>query len=409
MGSTFVILAAGKGERLWPITEEIPKCMARVLGRPLLEWTVEALVPFAEKIVLVVGFKKEQIIAHFEAKHYSEKIQFCEQEKQDGTGHALLQAEEFVDGDFVVVNGDNFFSTEALVQVGKASRELKSFAFAKKVEDGRNFGLFEVKNGKITGFEEKPREKKAGLANLNLFKAPKKFFSCLKKVNRSPRGEIELPDALLSYALEFEMPLLELQGFWSDVGFFWQFIDANAFAAENLTDRKVEGEVEPGVVVKGKLHLGRGSVIKAPSRIEGPVWIGENCVIGPHAFIRAGTVVEDNCHVGSSEVKNSVLLQGANAPHFNYVGDSVMCEEVNLGAGTKIANLRFDDGAVKVFLPSKEKSFDSGRRKLGACIGARTKVGINASINCGVLVGADCKIFPSAVVKESVKSGTSVK
>ncbi len=407
--TAFVILAAGKGERLWPITESVPKCMVRVLGRPLLEWTVEAIEPFAEKIVLVVGYKKEAIISHFKQKHYARKIAFAVQEKQEGTGHALLQAEKFVDGDFVAVNGDNFFSPDALVQVCREAGARKTFAFAKKVGDARNYGIFESKSGKITGFEEKPKEKKAGLANLNLFKAPKKFFSHLKKLKLSPRGELELPDALLAFAKEEEMPLLELQGFWSDVGFFWNYLDVNAYGAENLSDRKVEGDVEQGVVVKGKLHLGKGSVIKAPSRIEGAVWIGENATVGPNAFLRAGTVVESDCHVGSSEIKNSVLLAGANAPHFSYVGDSVLCEGVNLGAGTKIANLRFDDASVKVKFPNTGKEYDSGKRKLGACIGSRTKVGINASINCGVLVGEGCKIFPGVVVKESVKNGLIVK
>ncbi|MFA6048517.1 MAG: bifunctional sugar-1-phosphate nucleotidylyltransferase/acetyltransferase [Candidatus Micrarchaeia archaeon] len=406
----FIILAAGKGERLWPLTESTPKCMVRVLGRPLLEWTVEAIEPYAEKIVIVVGHKKELLVEHFKAKSYSQKMRFAVQEKQEGTGHALLQAEKSVKGDFVAINGDNFFSPEALVHVCREANASKSaVVFAKKMDDCRNFGVFREKGGKIAGFEEKPKGKKPGLINLNLFKAPKKFFSYLHKLKRSPRGEYELPDALLAYALENECCLRELDGQWSDVGFFWNYIDANAYAAENLTDRKVEGIVEEGVVVRGKMHLGKGSVIKAPSRIEGPVWIGENATVGPHAFLRAGSVIENDCHVGSSEVKNSVLLAGANAPHFSYVGDSVLCEEVNLGAGTKIANLRFDNASVQVRFPTTKKEYDSARRKLGACIGRGTKVGINACINCGILVGENCKVFPGAKVASGLKSGTVAK
>ncbi|MFQ5405608.1 MAG: bifunctional sugar-1-phosphate nucleotidylyltransferase/acetyltransferase [Candidatus Micrarchaeia archaeon] len=405
----FVILAAGKGTRLWPITETVPKCMVRVLGKPLLQWIVEGVVESAEKIVLVVGCKKEQVTEFFNNKPYKEKLVFVEQEKQEGTAHALLQAEGEVEEDFVVVNGDNFFSTDELEEVCRQSHTRKTFVFAKKVDDCRNFGVFDVKDGKISGFQEKPKEKKPGLVNLNLFKAPKSFFEFLKKVEKSPRGEYELPDALLQFAKESNPGVLELQGFWSDVGFFWNLIDVNAFAAEHLAQAEENGEVEDGVTVKGNIFVGKGTIVKAPSRIEGPVWIGENCVIGPNAFLRKGTVVENNCHVGASEIKNSVLLSGSNAPHFSYVGDSLLCEKVNLGAGTKIANLRFDDGSVRVSFPNNGKEYDSGRRKLGAVIGAGTKTGINSSVNCGVLIGSSCRVFPGGVVEQSVKSNGSVK
>ena len=105
----FVILAAGRGERLWPITNHIPKTMVRILKKPLLEWIVEGVYARARKIILVVGFKKGAVEEHFARSRFADKIVFVHQEKQNGTAHALLAAEKEVQGNFVVFNGDNFF------------------------------------------------------------------------------------------------------------------------------------------------------------------------------------------------------------------------------------------------------------------------------------------------------------
>src|SRR3989338_4835123 len=92
----YVLLAAGNGKRLWPITEHQPKTMCKVLERPLLEWMVSAVYKNANKIIVVVGAHKEQVISHFENSKYSDKLVFVEQVEQKGTGHAVLQAEKYV-------------------------------------------------------------------------------------------------------------------------------------------------------------------------------------------------------------------------------------------------------------------------------------------------------------------------
>ena len=173
---------------------------------------------------------------------------------------------------------------------------------------------------------------------------------------------------------------------------YWKYLDESGKILEKL-EKKIEGTIEKNVSVKGKLALGKGSVIKSGSYIEGNVFVGKNCKIGPNAFLRNGTVLADNCHVGMSEVKNSIILGNSNAPHFNYVGDSVIGENVNLGAGTKIANLRHDNQNVWVKINGKK--IDSCRKKLGALVGSNTKTGINSSVNCGKIVPNGTKILPN--------------
>ncbi len=164
-----------------------------------------------------------------------------------------------------------------------------------------------------------------------------------------------------------------------------------------------KGRTEGNVEIKGKLCLGKGSVVKNGSVIEGNVFVGENCVIGPNAFLRGPVIIADNCHIGSSEIKNSLVLAGSNAPHYSYIGDSIIGEKVNFGAGAKVANLRFDEKNVSVGISGK--LYDSGRRKLGALVKSGTKIGINASIDCGVIVGMNCFIFPGAVVSKNLADG----
>jgi NDP-sugar pyrophosphorylase family protein len=147
------------------------------------------------------------------------------------------------------------------------------------------------------------------------------------------------------------------------------------------------------VVMKGKVSIGQYTVVRSGSYIVGPVIIGQDCAIGPNCYIRPYTSIGDGCHIGSAvEVKNSIIMKDSKIPHHNYVGDSIIGEECNFGAGTKIANLRFDKKNIRI------AGIDTKRRKLGAIIGDRVETGINAGINVGSIIGNNTQIGPGAIV-----------
>lgn len=179
---------------------------------------------------------------------------------------------------------------------------------------------------------------------------------------------------------------------------YWLLLEKSQTKMSYVED-KVLGEIENGVVVKGKLFLGKNSIIKSGTRIEGNVYIGDNCIIGPNAFLRNGTIIASNCFVGTSEIKNSIILSNSKIPHFSYVGDSIIGRNCNLGAGTKIANLRHDKDSVKVMINGEQK--DSKSKKLGALIFDDVKTGINSSINCGVILPKGSMIKPNEFVRVS--------
>jgi bifunctional UDP-N-acetylglucosamine pyrophosphorylase/glucosamine-1-phosphate N-acetyltransferase len=171
--------------------------------------------------------------------------------------------------------------------------------------------------------------------------------------------------------------------------------------------KNIEGTIEDNVTCKGEIHLGKGSILKSGTYLEGPVWIGENCVVGPNAYLRKGTVLCGKNKVGAStEVKNSILMKGSKAPHHNYVGDSIIGENSNLGSGTKIANLRFDKKEIEVI--HRGKKTNSGRRKLGAIIGNNVNTGINASINAGSILGNNVRVGPNTTVSGTHESQSTI-
>jgi bifunctional UDP-N-acetylglucosamine pyrophosphorylase/glucosamine-1-phosphate N-acetyltransferase len=166
-----------------------------------------------------------------------------------------------------------------------------------------------------------------------------------------------------------------------------------------LEKEDINGQVESGVKWDVPIILGKGSVIKFPARIEGPVIIGENTIIGPFAYLRGPVIIGSDCKIGSSEIKSSIIMDGSHCSHFNYVGDSIIGKKCNLGAGTKLANLRLDGEIIKVAADKEGKNlYSTGLRKLGAIMESNSQTGCNSVLNPGTYVSKKGKVLPGAVV-----------
>lgn len=183
----------------------------------------------------------------------------------------------------------------------------------------------------------------------------------------------------------------------------WQALEAlDRFCAALSDDRK--GSIHPSAVLEGPVAMAADAVIGPHAHLQGPVWLGAGAQIGHGATVRGNVVVGPGAKIGhATEVKRSILLRGAKAPHFNYVGDSVLGAGVNLGAGVKLANFRADGGAISVGGES------TGLRKLGAILGDEVSIGCNAVLNPGTVVGRSTLIYPGAVVHGVIEARTMVK
>ncbi len=153
-------------------------------------------------------------------------------------------------------------------------------------------------------------------------------------------------------------------------------------------------DIPPGVHIEGLVHIDPSVKLPPYATIIGPVWIGPKSEIRPGAFIRGNVIVGAGCVLGNaSEFKNCLLMDGAQAPHFNYVGDSILGCGAHLGAGVVCSNLRLDQQNVTVRMP--ESIIDTGLRKFGAIVGERAEVGCNAVLNPGTLLGPRSLVMPT--------------
>ncbi len=392
-----LILAAGKGTRMWPLTENTPKPLLPLCGNSIIEQQILVLRKVGvKKINILIGHRMKEISDLLgDGKSYDVKINYIVQSEQKGTGHAVSLAESHIKGSFFCLNGDTLIDENNLKLLSVEKNQMAMMVTT--VDDGKDFGAVQISNGILSSIIEKGVSGKSSI-NAGIYLFNPNIFKSLKKIKKSIRGELELTDALLSN----EIYTIEYQGFWKDIGSPWDLLTANEALIDNIENEKY-GKIENNVQINGKIYLGENSIIKSGTYIEGPVWIGKDCVIGPNAYIRKGTVLCGNNKVGAaSEIKNSILFEGAKAPHHNYVGDSIIGKKCNLGSGTKIANLRLDKKEISVI--HKGKRIITGRRKLGAIMGDNVATGINSSINSGTIVGNNVKIGPNALVSGTYES-----
>ncbi|MFP4038382.1 MAG: bifunctional sugar-1-phosphate nucleotidylyltransferase/acetyltransferase [Candidatus Nanohaloarchaea archaeon] len=373
-----VILAAGKGTRMRPLTDERPKPLLPVAGKPIIEHSIEAL-DFVEEIIIVAGFRIEEFRQRYSD---NQKIRIVEQEEALGTGHAALQARQFVDGKTVILNGDDIYG-ESLKQVENVDTGVQVFEHDRPEE----FGVFEVdEKNRVVGLTEKPDNPASNLVNTGVYVVEEDFFEILEEVELSERGEYEITDGLKKYIKQRELEFFEAEQ-WMYCSYPWNLIEANKSLMKGL-EPEIEGEVDETAKIKGNAVIKEGAEVKENCVIEGPCIIKEGAEIGPNAYIREFSLIGKNSKVGNnSEVKNSILMEEAALPHFNYVGDSVIGRKVNLGAGFKTANLRNDGKTVEFNV--KGDSMDTGREKLGVVIGDNSKIGVNSVTNPGAKIGSN--------------------
>ena len=177
------------------------------------------------------------------------------------------------------------------------------------------------------------------------------------------------------------------------------------------------GSVHPGAYLgDAPIYIAKGAVVEPGAYIIGPAYIGEGVIVRHGAYIRENVILLANSILGhASETKNSILLPGAHAPHFAYVGDSILGQRVNLGAGTKLSNLTINSEkdpvtgkrpTIKIWVEDRE--YDTGLAKLGAILGDDVQTGCNAVLNPGCLIGPRTLVYANASVRKGVHPADSI-
>ena len=386
-----VVLAAGEGTRIRPLSASLPKPMLPVADRPLVAHTADAAVRAgADELVLVVGYEADAVRNYFGDEYAGVPVRYAVQESQAGTADAVRTAREHLDGPFAVLNGDNLYDDEAIADLFEAGPAVG----AVRVDDPANYGVLSTERGTVTDVVEKPADPPTDLANAGAYVFPAAAREWLD-VPESERGEHEITDVLARTVDEFDVGYAVVDR-WLDVGRPWELLAANEWKLGDV-DRDLRGDVHEDADLRGDVVVEEGATVDAGVVVEGPALVRSGASVGPNAYIRGATLVGEDAGVGHGvEVKNSVLGRGTHVAHLSYVGDSVLGRDVNFGAGTNVANLRHDDQPVK--LTVKGERVSTGRRKFGVVVGDGAKTGINTSLNAGVTLSADATTSPGEVV-----------
>jgi UDP-N-acetylglucosamine diphosphorylase / glucose-1-phosphate thymidylyltransferase / UDP-N-acetylgalactosamine diphosphorylase / glucosamine-1-phosphate N-acetyltransferase / galactosamine-1-phosphate N-acetyltransferase len=376
-----VILAAGEGQRLRPFTVARPKAMLSIAGKPILRYIIEALaVNGIRRIVLVVGYRKEQVYDYFGAgEQLGVEIAYVTQEAQLGTAHALARARELVRDDFLVISGDNLI--EAGTLAGIVAVEPPA-VLVKRVETPDRYGVVGIEGGGVKCIVEKPKEAAGNLVNTGIYAFTTDIFRCINDV-------LDLPD-VLNNMIEAGQAIraVETDGTWLDVVYPWDIIRLNEAVLRNI-GVSLGGTIETGVSLNGRVVIGAGSIIRSGSAIYGPAVIGAGCDIGPHACIMPATSIGDNVVIGPfTEVRNSVVGNDVNIGPGSIVRDSVIDKGCDIkgrftaAGGQSVVSINNECPAINV----------------GVMMGEDCRLESNVSVQPGAIVGNACQVQMTRVL-----------
>lgn len=386
-----VILAAGEGMRLRPLTTSEPKVMIPIANRPVLEYVVDALVQNdVHDIVMVVGYRKERIMSHFEdGRKFGAKIEYVVQEKQLGNGHALACARDRVSGDFLVLAGDNIVDARA---VGDLLRSATCpSALVVESENPSKYGVVTIEKGAIRGVVEKPVDLVSNIILTGLFCVKDSIFSVIDECIAS--GEYGLSNAFRATLGESGIKPVFSDGLWIDAVYPWDLLELNAAALESASVRTA-GKIEKHVTIAGPVGIGEESVIRAGTTIYGPVIIGEGCDIGPNVTIFPSTSIGDNVTIEPyTVVKNSIVMSNCNLAAHSYLSHCV------LGYGVKSKSHLMGAGS-EAFVSIGDEFFKVPH--IGCIVGEDTEFGTGVVVEPGTIIGAGCKVSSGSKIMRNL-------
>jgi glucose-1-phosphate thymidylyltransferase len=383
-----VVLAAGEGTRLRPLTHNRPKPMLPAANRPILEYVLETLVEAGvSELVLVVGYKRDRVQEHFGPTFRDVPIRYVVQEKQLGSGHALLQAREAVDEPMLVVNGDRVIEPEMVRAVAERYGETGRATMAVlEHPEAHTYGAVRLDGERVVELVEKPTAGQYRLINAGVYAFGSAMF---ETVDETPReeGELGLTEALVRRIEEgIAVEGVLVDGLWADATFPWDLLD---LSREVLREGRVsEDERQPSVYVSKRARVHETATLQAP------VVVGPDCEVGPGAVVGPNVALGRNVTLGAnSTVVGSVLDADTRVGAGSTLVETVTGQDVHLGAGTVVAG-----GPADVVLD--ERVFQG--QDLGAVFADRVRAGGCVSTEPGALVGTGATIGTGVVVRGRV-------
>jgi glucose-1-phosphate thymidylyltransferase len=307
-----LILSGGHGTRLRPLTHTGPKQLIPIANKPVLFYAIEDLKEAGvTDIGLILGTNMPEMVkeAVGDGSKFGVNITYIMQGEPKGLAHAVAVAQEFVaEESFIMYLGDNILKSGIKEFVeGFEESDYQARILLQQVDNPRQFGVAELNpEGHVIHLVEKPKKPKSDLALVGIYLFKSSIFGAIKNIKPSWRGELEITDAiqeLLNSKKKVDSHIV--RGWWKDTGKPEDVLDANHLILDVLESCN-EGEIEEGAKIKGRVVLGKNTLVKKGSVIRGPVIIGKNCVI--NAYIGPYTAVGDNTIITGGEIESSIVV-----------------------------------------------------------------------------------------------------
>lgn len=327
-----LVLSGGKGTRLRPITHTSAKQLVPVANKPILFYGMEAIAAAGIRSVgIIVGDTKDEIRAAVgDGGKWGVKVTYIEQEAPLGLAHAVKIARPFIgDDEFVMYLGDNLVK-DGIVSIVKEFQANKPNAqiLLAKVPNPQQFGVAELAGKKVVRLEEKPANPRSDLALVGVYLFDKAIFEAVNAISPSPRGELEITDAIQylidkGYAVHPHL----VGGWWKDTGKLEDMLEANRLILETKT-RDIIGSVDAASRVEGTVIIEQGARV-VNSIIRGPAIIGENTRI-IDSYVGPFTSIYFDCHVERSEIEHTIILEHSSVLDVRRLEDSLIGQNVRL-------------------------------------------------------------------------------
>ncbi|PSQ27019.1 glucose-1-phosphate thymidylyltransferase [Halobacteriales archaeon QS_9_68_17] len=340
-----VVLAAGEGQRLEPLTNLRPKPMVPIANQPLLEYVIDSVSDAGiDEILLVVGYKRERIQTYFGDGHrWGVDIEYAVQEKQLGTGHAVLQAEDHVDDEFLVLNGDRIITADLVEQLVEKRRDTaETVMAATRADDPSEYGVVTLDGDRVTGITEKPRATTApsDIVNAGVYAFDQSVFDAIRDINPDPTGELALTAAIERHLDDEPVRAVRYRGLWVDVSYLWDVTAVTAQVLDELDDPIQNGVADEGAQVADDVRTGSDTRVGANATVRRGSALGNNVTVGANAVL-SNVVAFDDATIGDGAVLNDCIVaeNATVGPNTTVPGgpadvvvDGTCCESVDLGA-----------------------------------------------------------------------------
>lgn len=404
-----ILLAAGESSRFWPLSEKKHKSLIKIMGKSLIEWTVEAVAKAGIKDIIIVhspNFQIEKFLG--DGSLFGVKLSYLVQKEAKGMGDAVMRAESLIKGDnFFVLNPYIFNADEYLEMMAGKHKETgaKMILLGVKTDKPWNYGMLDLKGDKVNSIIEKPAQGKepSDIKVTNVYLLPKDFFSYYRRVAEHMYA---YEDALALYMKEQDVRLVISDKETPSLKYPWDLFKTSQLMMDAMIKKQkiAKGaKIAKSAIIDGPVWMEENCIVFEHAVIKGPCYIGRGCTIGNNTLIRKYTNLEDGVIIGANAEVTRSIFQANSHTHSGYFGDTIVGENARIGAGTITANVRVDRREIRPMV--KGERVETKLTALGAIIGDGAHLGVAVNLMPGVLVGTDTKIGPNTLVRENVPSG----